>query len=39
MGAVFQIFPLHDGLGDGKQLLLIADPPGLDGGLAGYGVK
>ena len=39
MGAVFQILPLHDGLGHGVKLLLVRDPSGLDGGLAGDGVQ
>ena len=39
MGAVFQVFPAHDLLGHGEKLLLVVDPAGLDGGLAGHGVE
>ena len=39
MGAVFQVFPALDLFGHGEKLLLIIDPPGLDGGLAGDGVQ
>ena len=39
MGAVFQVFPAHDLLGHGEKLLLVVDPSGLDGGLAGHRVQ